>query len=70
MNMHSDRGSAGVPKPQGVTIYSDKTGPLLRYEKDTLCIEDLNPQIKTRWRMSRSEMVRIGLRCIWAAITV
>jgi hypothetical protein len=70
MNMHSDKGSAGMPKPTGgVTIYWDKTGPLLRYEKDTLCIEDLNPQLKVRWRMSRGDMVRIGLRCLWAAIT-
>jgi len=67
MNMQS---SAGTPKPEGVTIYWHKTGPLIRYEKDMLTIEDLNPQIKTRWGVSRSEMVRIGLRCIGAAITV
>ena len=31
-------------------------------------IDDLNPDVKTRWRMSRMEMLRLGLRCIWSAV--
>jgi hypothetical protein len=31
-------------------------------------VEDLNPEVKTRWVMSRYEMLRLGVRCIWAAV--
>lgn len=51
-----------------MTIFWNGTGPLLRYEQGTLYIEDLNPQLKTRWRMSRWRMAVVGVRCIWAAI--
>lgn len=52
----------------GVTIFLSRTGPLLRYRDGTLDIEDLNPEMKRQWRMSRWEMMVVGLRCLWAAI--
>jgi hypothetical protein len=51
-----------------MTIFWSPCGPLLRYEDGTLHIEDLNPQIKTQWRMSRWEMLRTGVKFIMAAL--
>lgn len=51
-----------------MTLFWDATGPLLAYRAGVLRIEDLNPEISTRWRMSRWEMLRLGFRCIWAAV--
>lgn len=51
-----------------MTLYTDQTGPLVQYENGTLHIEDLNPHQIIRWRMRRSEMLRLGIRCILAAI--
>lgn len=51
-----------------MTLFWHQTGPLLRYEKGLLEIEDLNPQMKTRWRMSRTEMLLTGLKFVWASI--
>jgi hypothetical protein len=51
-----------------MTLFYDKTGPLVRYSNGTLDIEDLNPETKMRWRMSRGEMLRLGWRCIWSAL--
>jgi hypothetical protein len=51
-----------------MTLFWHQTGPLLKYVEGTLFIEDLNPEIKTRWRMSRIEMLRLGWRCIYAAL--
>ena len=50
------------------TLYIDQTGPLVRYDGELLHISDLNPEIETRWRMSRLEMLRFGIRAAWAAI--
>ena len=47
-----------------MTLYWDHTGPLVKYFDGTLYIEDLNPEVKTKWRMSKSEMVWFGLRCL------
>lgn len=52
-----------------MTIYWHPTGPLIYFTGTTMGIEDLNPEAKMRWRMSRTEMLRIGWRCIVAAIT-
>ena len=49
-------------------LFWDQTGPLLRYQNGVLEIEDLNPEIKTSWRMSRLEMLITGLRFIVAGI--
>ena len=44
-------------------------GPMVRYTHDRmLMVDDLNPEIKTKWRMSRGEMFRFGWNCIMAAI--
>lgn len=50
-----------------ITIYCDKTGPLIKYDGDVLVIEDLNPYLRTHWAMSQWEMIRTGLRFILAA---
>lgn len=50
------------------TLFWDATGPLLRYGRGVLHVEDLNPEMRTHWAMTRWEIFRIGLRCIWAAI--
>jgi hypothetical protein len=50
-----------------MTLYWHPTGPLLRYAAGVLYVEDLNPEVKTEWRMSRVEMLRLGLRCMVAA---
>jgi hypothetical protein len=51
-----------------MTLFWHKTGPLLKYEGGSLHVEDLNPQIKTRWRMSRLEMFLLGCKCLWSSI--
>ncbi len=51
-----------------MTLFWDPTGPLLKYDGDILLIEDLNPQLSTQWRMSRKEILRLGLRCILASL--
>lgn len=52
-----------------MTLFWHETGPLIRYRDGLLHVEDLNPEVKTQWRMSRWEMLRLGWRCIRAAIT-
>ena len=49
-------------------LFSDPTGPLVYYTGHILAIEDLNPETKIRWRMSRWEMLRLGWRCIVATV--
>jgi hypothetical protein len=49
------------------TLFWHLTGPLLKYVDGVLYVEDLNPQIKTRWHMSRVEMLKLGWRCLIAA---
>ena len=51
-----------------MTIFLDHAGPLLRYENGALRVEDLNPEIKTRWRLSRRERLLIGLKFIASAV--
>lgn len=50
------------------TIYFDQTGPMIRFDGETLHVADLNPEIETRWRMTRWEMFVCGLRFIAAAV--
>lgn len=50
-----------------MTLYWHETGPLVKYDGEMLHIEDLNPQVKTKWHMSRMDMLRLGWRCILAA---
>jgi hypothetical protein len=51
-----------------MTIFWDRTGPLIRYQSGVLLIEDLNPHITTRWRMSRFERFMVGLRFIASVV--
>jgi hypothetical protein len=50
-----------------MTLFWAEWGPLMKYNNGFLDIEDLNPEIKTRWRMSRMEMFKLGCRCLMAA---
>lgn len=43
-------------------IYWHKTGPLLVYQNGVLHIEDLNPELKTKWALTRLERFGIGIR--------
>lgn len=49
-------------------LYFHETGPLVEFDGQVLWIEDLNPHITTKWRMTRFEMVVFGLRAIWSAL--
>lgn len=49
-----------------MTLFFQHSGPLLRYVDGILYIEDLNPELKTKWRMSRLEMIQVGLKFILA----
>lgn len=51
-----------------MTIFSHATGAVVRYEEGVLYISDLNPEAHTRWRMSRYEMFKFGLRSIMASL--
>lgn len=51
------------------TLYWHPSGPVVQYSRDGfLHITDLNPEVSTRWRMSRGEMLRLGWRCMMAAL--
>jgi hypothetical protein len=51
-----------------MTLFWHQTGPLLKYADGMLYFEDLNPEVKTRLRMSRKEMLKLGWHCIVAAL--
>jgi hypothetical protein len=51
-----------------MTLFMDSCGPLLRYDAGMLRVEDLNPEIKKRWRMTRCERFMVGLRFIVSAL--
>lgn len=57
-----------IPWPKTRTLYWNETGPLMNYCAGMLLISDLNPEKHIQWRMSRWEMLRLGLRCIRAAL--
>jgi hypothetical protein len=44
-----------------------KTGPLMQYREGMLVIEDLNPERKMTWAVTRFELLRLGLQCLRAA---
>lgn len=53
-----------------VTLFFDHSGPMILYAGGVLRIEDLNPEKRIRWRMSRWEMLWLGLRCVAASVRV
>lgn len=56
------------PLPKGTTLFWHQTGPLMHYRGGMLYVENLNPEVKTRWTMSRTEMLRLAWRCLVAAL--
>jgi hypothetical protein len=50
------------------TLAWHRTGLLMKYANGYLRISDLNPEIDTSLRMSRWEVLTMGLRCICAAL--
>ncbi len=50
------------------TIFFHPSGPMLRYGAGQILVDDLNPQIQTKWYCSRVAMLGIAWRCIVAAI--
>lgn len=50
------------------TLFFDPSGPLVQYSPEgMLHVADLNPEVKTKWRMSRWELFAFGWRCLVAA---
>lgn len=50
-------------------LYMHPTGPMLRVDSEhVLHIDDLNPELQTKWRMSRWELFALGWRMMVAAI--
>jgi hypothetical protein len=52
-----------------MTLFWHQSGPLIRYNSGMLEVEDLNPEVRTKWTMSRMEMLRLGWRCIVAGLS-
>jgi hypothetical protein len=59
-------GGSKVTRP--MTLFWHPTGPQLRYAAGVLLIDDLNPEVKIGWRMSRLELLRLSWRCLIAAV--
>jgi len=51
-----------------MTLFWHSTGPRIAYDGGVLRVESLNPQQVVRFRMSRVEMLRLGLRCFIATL--
>jgi len=50
------------------TLYINNTGPLVQWDGRLLLVSDLNPEVETRWVMSRWEMLKFALRVAAAAL--
>ena len=52
------------------TIFMNHTGPLMLYDHDrgALIVEDLNPSMSTKWRISRAGLLRMAWGCLLAAV--
>lgn len=61
-----DSAEANMSKP--MTLFISPEGPLIQYANGVLHINDLNPEVKTKWRMSRGEMIAFGFRCLLSAL--
>lgn len=51
-----------------MTLFWMPEGPMMKYEHATLKIFDLNPKAEIRWRFTRWEIFRLGLKCLWASV--
>lgn len=45
-------------------------GPAITYDGRVLHVEDLNPHVRTKWRMSRWEMFVFGCKAILASVAL
>ncbi len=52
-----------------MTLFWHPTGPLMHYNGARLLVSNLNPEVETRWTMTRWEMFKLGWRCIRAALS-
>lgn len=51
-----------------MTIFWKEWGPAVRWNGRALTIEDLNPEVKMTWVITRIELFTFGLRMIAAAL--
>jgi hypothetical protein len=54
--------------PPGRVIYWRHEGLRLSYDGAYLICDDLNPQTRQRWMISRGQLFMLGLRFSWAAL--
>lgn len=54
--------------PPMSTLFFDRAGPLLKWGSGMFRIQDLNPEMDVNWSMTRWELFRLGLRCLWASV--
>lgn len=50
------------------TILFTNWGPLVTYDGETVHVADINPEIETRWRLSRWEVFVFGFKAMFAAV--
>lgn len=48
-------------------LFYEPCGPMMFYRNGMLVVSDLNPEVATKWTMSRWEMFKLGWRCIAAS---
>ena len=53
---------------QPTTLLFDHSGPMMRYTKGALEIDDLNPEISVVWAVGRSALFKLGWNCFVAAL--
>jgi hypothetical protein len=55
-----------------MTLFWHETGPRLAYAigERTLIIEDLNPQTRLTWRMSRWEMIKLAVAILKVSLVM
>ncbi len=54
------------------TLLFINAGPMITYQRDIagewLLVQDLNPEMKIRFKLTPFELLKFGFKCIWAAI--
>lgn len=55
-----------------MTLFWHTAGLKISYQRDAfgewLAVSDLNPETKIEFRITPIELLRLGFKCIWAAI--
>lgn len=54
--------------PRRFNLYFNETGPVIQYDGTMLHVEDLNPHVQTRWKMSRWELFLLALASLRASL--